>query len=675
MNRAQAERELQRLIKAVEQHNYRYHVLDDPLISDAEFDRLFTQLICLENDFPELIDPNSPTQKMHGGVAEKFVPVTHATPMLSLDNVFDASGLGDFYRRVQQRLKTDEPLVFVGEPKLDGLAVSVRYEHGEFVGAATRGDGRTGEDITHTVRTIRSLPLRLRGQQVPAMLEVRGEVFMAREAFLAMNARAAERGEKIFANPRNAAAGSLRQLDAAVALERPLEIYFYAVARISDASRMESQTCALACLKKWGLRVNPEVKTLTGLPALEQYYDELAKRRAQLPYEIDGVVFKIDSCAEQNTLGFVSRAPRWAIARKFPAQEEHTILEGVDFQVGRTGSITPVARLKPVSVGGVVVRNATLHNEDEIRRLDLRIGDRVVIYRAGDVIPKVVKVIQDARPAGAQRIIFPKNCPVCDSPLERESDQAVIRCSGGLACAAQIREAIKHFASRRAMDIEGLGEKLVDQLVNLGYVAHVADLYRLDEATLSALPRMGQKSAQNVLAALEKSKRTTLARFLFALGLREVGEATAAALASHFGSLNALRVADEAALLSVPDVGPVVAKHVLAFFANEHHCEVIDELLSVGVSWPAPSSERLNANAHHPLRGKIVVLTGTLTTMTREEAKARLKAIGAKVTGSVSAKTDVVFAGDQAGSKRAKAEALGVLIESEAQLVTYLSNV
>ncbi|MEJ2755498.1 MAG: NAD-dependent DNA ligase LigA, partial [Gammaproteobacteria bacterium] len=319
LNRAQAERELQRLIKAVEQHNYRYHVLDDPLISDAEFDRLFTQLICLENDFPELIDPNSPTQKMHGGVAEKFVPVTHATPMLSLDNVFDASGLGDFYRRVQQRLKTDEPLVFVGEPKLDGLAVSVRYEHGEFVGAATRGDGRTGEDITHTVRTIRSLPLRLRGQQVPAMLEVRGEVFMAREAFLAMNARAAERGEKIFANPRNAAAGSLRQLDAAVALERPLEIYFYAVARISDASRMESQTCALACLKKWGLRVNPEVKTLTGLPALEQYYDELAKRRAQLPYEIDGVVFKIDSCAEQNTLGFVSRAPRWAIARKFPA--------------------------------------------------------------------------------------------------------------------------------------------------------------------------------------------------------------------------------------------------------------------------------------------------------------------------------------------------------------------
>lgn len=665
--------ELSSLRAQITEHNYRYHVLDDPTISDAAFDRLFNALKQLESEHPDAVTADSPTQKMHGGVSSGFETVEHVVPMLSLDNVFDDTGLADFYRRVQQRLKIEDDLEFVGEPKLDGLAVSIYYEHGRFVRAATRGDGRTGEDITHTVKTIRSVPLTLRGSgsDVPELLEVRGEVFIGRQAFEQMNQRAAEADEKIFANPRNAAAGSLRQLDANVTARRPLEIYFYSVAQISDDWSLPSHMAALTHLKDWGLRVNPEVKVLTGLDALTQYYDALATKRNDLPYEIDGIVFKVNDRQQQLDLGFVARAPRWAIAHKFPAQEETTTLEAVDFQVGRTGVITPVARLTPVNVGGVVVSNATLHNQDEIARLDLRIGDRVVVYRAGDVIPKVVKVIESERPKGARKIKFPSECPACGSELAREDDQAAVRCTGGLICSAQIRQAIKHFASRRAMDIDGLGDKLVDQLVDTEAVAHIADLFRLDVAGVSDLPRMGKKSAENLLAALEKSKKTTLGRFLFALGMREVGEATANTLASHFRSLEALMAASEEDLQAVPDVGPVVAAHISAFFANTHHQSVVQDLIELGVHWPTPKAPQ--ADSSHPLAGKTVVLTGTLTQLTRQEAKAQLEALGAKVSGSVSAKTDIVFAGEKAGSKRTKAESLGVAVEDESQLLIHLN--
>lgn len=666
--------ELASLRAQIAEHNYRYHVLDDPTLSDAAFDRLFNALKALEAAHPDAVTPDSPTQKMHGGVASGFQTVAHAVPMLSLDNVFDETGLADFYRRVQQRLNTEDDIDFVGEPKLDGLAVSIYYEQGRFVRAATRGDGSTGEDITHTVKTIRTVPLTLRSEEteVPAFLEVRGEVFIGRQAFEKMNARAAAAEEKIFANPRNAAAGSLRQLDANVTARRPLEIYFYSIAQISDEWSLPSHWAALEHLKQWGLRVNPEIEALTGLAALAQYHSAVATKRNALPYEIDGVVFKVDDRQQQLDLGFVARAPRWAVAHKFPAQEEITTLEAVDFQVGRTGVITPVARLTPVNVGGVVVSNATLHNQDEIARLDLRIGDRVVIYRAGDVIPKVVKVIESERPKDARQIQFPTTCPACGSELAREDDQAAVRCTGGLICSAQIRQAIKHFASRRAMDIDGLGDKLVDQLVDTGAIKHIADLYRLEVEGVSALPRMGKKSAENLLAALEKSKKTTLGRFLFALGMREVGEATANTLATHFKSLEALMAAKEAQLQAVPDVGPVVAAHICAFFGNEHHQSVVQDLMDLGVHWPVPKVP--SANASHPLTGKTVVLTGTLTQLTRQEAKAQLEALGAKVSGSVSAKTDIVFAGEKAGSKRTKAESLGVAVEDEAQLLDYLSQ-
>lgn len=658
------------LRQEITEHNYRYHVLDDPTISDAAFDRLFKELQQIESDFPELVTPESPTQKMHGGIAAGFKTVEHAVPMLSLDNVFDAEGLADFYRRVQQRLKTEADVVFIGEPKLDGLAVSIYYEQGRFVRAATRGDGTTGEDITHTVRTIRTVPLTLRGESIPDLLEVRGEVFIGKTAFLQMNAQAAEASGKVFANPRNAAAGSLRQLDARITARRPLEVYFYSVAQISDEWVLSAQHTALNHLRGWGLRVNPEVRQLVGLDQLTQYYEQLASTRADLPYEIDGVVFKVDDREQQLTLGFVARAPRWAIAHKFPAQEETTVLEAVDFQVGRTGVITPVARLAPVNVGGVMVSNATLHNQDEIARLDLRIGDRVVVYRAGDVIPKVVKAIVSERPKGAPKIVFPTACPACDSPLEREAQQAAVRCTGGLVCSAQIRQAIKHFASRRAMDIDGLGDKLVDQLVDVGYVKHIADLFELDAGRLCQLERMGKKSAENLLAALENCKKTTLGRFLFALGVREVGEATANALAAHFRDLDAIMAASEEAMQAVPDVGPVVAAHIVAFFENPHNQAVVASLIKLGVRWPKPEAPSRNLN--HPLAGKTVVLTGTLTQLTRDEAKAQLEALGAKVAGSVSAKTDIVFAGEKAGSKRAKAESLGVTIESEDQLLAHL---
>lgn len=666
--------ELAALREQITEHNYRYHVLDDPTISDAEFDRLFNRLKALETAHPEAITDDSPTQKMHGGVASGFKTVEHTVPMLSLDNVFDEAGLADFYRRVQQRLKTEDDIVFVGEPKLDGLAVSIYYEKGQFTRAATRGDGSTGEDITHTVRTIRSVPLRLRGQSEdwPDLLEVRGEVFIGRAAFERMNAQAAAKDEKIFANPRNAAAGSLRQLDANVTAQRPLEIYFYNIAQISEAWDIESHMAALEHLKQWGLRVNPQVQLLTGLAELVAYHSTLAAMRADLPYEIDGIVFKVNNRQQQLDLGFVARAPRWAIAHKFPAQEEITTLEAVDFQVGRTGVITPVARLKPVNVGGVVVSNATLHNQDEIARLDLRIGDRVVIYRAGDVIPKVVKVITEDRPKGARKIKFPTTCPACGSPVERAAEQAAVRCSGGLVCSAQVRQAIKHFASRRAMDIDGLGDKLIDQLVDAGEVAHIADLFRLSVSRVSALPRMGKKSAENLMAAIEKSKETTFGRFLFALGMREVGEATANTLASHFREIEALMGATEEALQAVPDVGPVVAAHIVAFFENPHNLDVVKDLLALGVHWPTPKAKK--AESSHPLSGKTLVLTGTLSVLTRQEAKARLEALGAKVSGSVSAKTDIVFAGDKAGSKRAKAEALGVRVEDETALLEYLGD-
>jgi len=654
------------LRQEIEEHNYRYHVLDNPTISDGAFDRLFSELKQLEAEHPELVVPNSPTQKMHGGVIEGFDSVEHQVPMLSLDNVFDEQGLEDFYHRLQQRLKTEDTLCFVGEPKLDGLAVSLRYIDGEFTNAATRGDGHKGEDITHTVRTIRSVPLTLRGPNIPEFLEVRGEVFMSRPDFEKMNEQAAESGEKTFANPRNAAAGSLRLLDAGLAAKRPLSIFFYSVAQVSG-QMPETHFKAIACLKAWGLRVNPYIERLKGVEQLHRYYEKMLSQRDELSYEIDGLVFKIDALSEQEQLGFVSRAPRWAVAYKFPAQEEVTRLNSVDFQVGRTGVITPVARLEPVNIGGVVVSNATLHNQDEIDRLGIRIGDSVLVYRAGDVIPKIVKVVRRGpKSKQAAPIVIPNKCPACGSPAVRQETQSAVRCTGGLTCPAQIRQAIKHFASRRAMDIDGLGDKLVEALVDAGCISHISDLYTLTVDEVSELPRMGKKSAQNLIDSIEKSKETTLPRFLFSLGIREVGEATAASLAQHFADLETLIQADVEQLEAVPDVGPIVAGQIAAFFQNADHLKIVQKLQTLGVSWPKVA---VVAKSSSVVADKTIVLTGTFVKMSRQEAKERLQALGARVSGSVSSKTDIVFAGDRAGSKLEKARALGVAVKDEDEML------
>ncbi len=658
------------LRREIEHHNYRYYILDDPEIPDAEWDRLLQELRHLEEGYPSLVTPDSPTQRVGATPTDEFAEVRHRIPMLSLDNAFSGDDLRNFDRRVRERLGIDSQVDYSAEPKLDGLAISVTYEQGVLVRAATRGDGTTGEDVTANVRTIRSVPLHLRGK-APALFEARGEVFMPVAGFERLNAEAAKKGEKVFANPRNAAAGSLRQLDPRVTAQRPLDIFFYAVGAVEGLELPDSHGATLDLLKEFGLRVSPEMCRVRGPEGCLAYYTDIGRRRASLDYQIDGVVYKVDSIAAQRELGFVSRAPRWAIAHKFPAEEALTVLRDVEFQVGRTGAMTPVARLEPVFVGGVTVSNATLHNMDEVARKGVRIGDTVVVRRAGDVIPEVARVLLDRRPRDTRDIALPSRCPVCASPVERDAEAAVARCTGGYRCSAQRKERIRHFASRRALDIEGVGEKLVDQLVDAGLVESPAELYSLTLDTLSGLARMGPKSAENVLAALERSKKTTLARFLFALGIRDVGEATAAALAAHFGEIDSLMAADIESVQQVSDVGPVIAAHVVEFFADDANRRVIDRLRRSGVSWPSVSKA---SGGSQPLSGLTFVLTGTLESMPREEAEDALRALGAKAAGSVSKKTSYVVAGRDAGSKLKKAEELGVPVLDENALRQILSS-
>ncbi len=657
------------LRRELDEHNYRYYVLDAPSVPDAEYDRLMRELVALESQHPELVTPDSPTQRVGAQPLAAFTEFEHLEPMLSLGNAFDADAVHDFDRRIRELLDVSA-VDYVAEPKLDGLAVSLTYRDGRLAVAATRGDGRRGEEVTQNVRTIRAVPLRLRGP-VPPLVEVRGEVYMTRSGFADYTRRAEARGEKPFVNPRNAAAGSLRQLDSGTTAERPLAFCAYGVGRV-DATLPERHAGVLARLRDWGLPTSDAVEVVAGAQGCLAYHAAMLARRDTLDFDIDGVVYKVDRRDWQVELGQVARAPRWAIAHKFPAQEELTRLLAVDFQVGRTGVLTPVARLDPVFVGGVTVTNATLHNMDEIARKDVRIGDTVTVRRAGDVIPEVVGVVAARRDGSERPVALPPDCPVCGSALVRDSEASAVRCSGGLYCAAQRKQAIRHFASRLAMDIEGLGDKLVDQLVDAGRVTSVADLYRLDAATLAGLERMGEKSAQNLVAALERSKATTLPRFLFALGIREVGESTAGALAAHFGDLPALREADAEALQAVPDVGPVVAEHVAAFFAEPHNREVIDALRELGVRWEAQAPRPL-VDEHAPLTGCSVVLTGTLESMPRNEAKARMQALGAKVAGSVSKKTAFVVAGSEPGSKLAKATELGVEVLDEAVFLERLA--
>ena len=659
------------LRRQLEHHNYRYYVLDDPEVSDAEYDRLLNELKQIEADNPDLITPDSPTQRVGATPVSELQEVAHTTPMLSLDNAFTEEDLIGFDRRVRERLETSQQIEYVAEPKLDGLAVSFRYEKGRLVRAATRGDGMKGEDVTHNVRTIKAVPTQLRGK-APDTLDVRGEVFMTLAGFKAMNQRALEKGEKVFVNPRNAAAGTIRQLDPRLAANRPLDAFFYAVGEHGDWKLPAKHSEVLEHFRQWGLKVSPLTKVVQGAEGCLEYYRDIGEKRASLKYEIDGVVYKVNRFNQQRELGFVSRAPRWAIAHKFPAHEENTIVRDVEFQVGRTGALTPVARLEPVFVGGVTVSNATLHNMDEVQRKDVHIGDTVVIRRAGDVIPEVVKVVLERRPKNAKPVALPKNCPICGSAVEREEGEAVARCSGSLSCAAQLKGALLHFAGRRAMDIDGLGEKIVDQLIEGRLVRSPADLYKLTVQQFSDLERLGEKSAKNLVSALDKSKKTTLARFLYALGIRDVGEATATALANHFASVEALQDADEAAIQEVPDVGPVVAAHVHTFFQQPHNREVIQALRDAGVHWPAQA--RRAAAAEGPLTGKTFVLTGTLESMSRDQAGDRITALGGKVTGSVSKKTHYVVAGSEAGSKLTKAQELGIEILDEAAFLKLLGE-
>ncbi len=646
-------------------HNYRYYVLDDPVIPDAEYDRLLRELQELETRHPTLVRPDSPTQRVGGEPLEGFAEVVHRIPMLSLKNAFDEGDLQAFDRQVREELGL-ESVSYTAEPKLDGLAISLIYEDGRLVQASTRGDGYRGEEVTAQARTIRSVPLRLLGAGWPRLLEARGEVFLPRAGFEAINAEALRRGEKAFANPRNAAAGSIRQLDPRITAARPLDLFCYGFGEVADFELPPTQSETLALLRKWGLRVSPALRTVHGLAGCLAYFRQMEQDRPGLGFDIDGVVFKVDRLADQQRLGFRTREPRWAIAYKFAPEEEITRLLAIEVQVGRTGALTPVARLEPVRVGGVTVTNATLHNEDEVRRKDIRAGDTLIVRRAGEVIPQVMGVVLERRPPGALPFVMPAHCPVCGSQVLRAEGEVASRCTGGLFCPAQRKETLEHFASRRALDIEGLGDKLVDQLVERGLVETPADLYRLDGATLAGLERMGQKSADNLLAALERSKTTTLPRFLFALGVQEVGEATALGLAQHFGTLEDLMAADLAELQGVPDVGPVVAAQVHAFFRQPHNREVIARLRAGGVTWP-PLARREPSRL--PLAGKTLVITGTLS-RPREEVKAELQALGAKVTGSVSPKTDYLLAGADPGSKLERARELGVTILREADLPT-----
>ena len=663
-------RRIRELIAEIRQHDYRYHVLDAPTIGDTQYDELVAELKRLETEFPDSLDPNSPTQRVGAKPDSGFSEVSHQVPMLSLDNVFDADEFQQFVERMTDRLDGISSLELTAEPKLDGLALSIRYERGELILAATRGDGSTGENVTQNVRTIRSIPLTLHGEHLPEILEVRGEVIMKKEDFDAMNRRLQKAGEKTFVNPRNAAAGSLRQLDPAIVATRPLSFYAYGVGEVS-APLGDRHSDVMETLKSLGIPVNPGL-VKGDASSIESAYQALLAKRDSLPYEIDGMVVKVDPLALQDALGFVARAPRFATAWKFPAQEAATDLIAIDVQVGRTGAITPVARLEPVFVGGVTVSNATLHNFDEVARLDVRPGDRVMVRRAGDVIPQIVRVMTDQRPTNSQAVTLPTACPICDSPVERADGEAVIRCSGGLICQAQRLEHLKHFVSRKAMDIDGVGERLLEIVVEKQWVQTPADLYRLSIESLKDLDRMGEKSAANVVQAIAASKATTLARFLYALGIRDVGEATARTLAQTFGDLEPLMSATLEDLMAVDDVGPIVASHIRAFFEVQQNRVVIQELRDLGVHWPVRSVEAPTTGVD--LSGQTWVLTGTLESMTRDEASDRLRALGAKVSGSVSAKTTVLVAGPGAGSKLSKAHDLGVTVMDESALTELLES-
>ncbi|MEH6625226.1 MAG: NAD-dependent DNA ligase LigA [Motiliproteus sp.] len=671
MTDSSAKQEIVQLRSLLQLHNHRYYVLDDSSIPDAEYDRLFGQLEQLERQYPQLVSADSPTQRVGAKPLDGFTQISHEIPMLSLDNAFNEEDMADFDRRVRDRLQMPDgqAVTYACEPKLDGIAVSLLYRRGVLERGATRGDGSTGENISLNVRTIPSIPLRLLGDGWPEVLEVRGEIYMPKAGFEALNRNAVEKGDKPFVNPRNAAAGSLRQLDPRITATRPLEMCAYGVGLVEGGSLPRCHSEILQQLNHWGLKINPEMSVVSGLEQCLDYYQRLAEKRNSLAYEIDGIVFKVDATELQQQLGFISRAPRWAIAHKFPAQEEMTELLDVEFQVGRTGAVTPVARLRPVFVGGVTVSNATLHNMDEVVRLDIRVGDWVIIRRAGDVIPQVVRVILDKRPASASPVVLPEHCPVCGAQVERDEGEAAARCSGGLSCGAQRKEAIKHYASRKAMDIDGLGDRLVEMLVDNGQISQLADLYSLQHARVAGLERMGDKSAENLLQAIAKSKTTTLARFIYGLGIREVGEATAKSLARFFGNLEAVRQAGQEELQQVPDVGPVVARHLAVFFQQPHNQDSLDALVAAGVDWP---EEEQKPEHQQPLLGATYVLTGSLEKLSRDDAKEKLEALGAKVSGSVSKKTSVVVAGPGAGSKLTKAQSLGVKVIDEQQLLDFL---
>lgn len=650
---------MQQLRDQINEHNYLYYVLDAPKVPDAEYDRLMRELQSLEQEHPDLITPDSPTQRVGVKPSSHFTEIKHYVPMLSLDNAFTDEDIINFNKRIQDKLEIVQDIKFCCEPKLDGLAVNLCYEYGYLKWAATRGDGFLGEDITQNIRTIKSVPLKLRGNDFPALIEIRGEVFLTKSEFKKINAEAEKTGGKIFANPRNAAAGSLRQLDPHVTASRNLSIYFYGIGQVDKFTLPHSHHEVLELLKKWGFPVNPEIKLVNNYQGCLTYYHKILNKRDKLSYEIDGVVYKVDDLLQQRELGFVSRAPRWAIAHKFPAHEEMTELLSVDFQVGRTGVLTPVARLKPVNVSGVMVSNATLHNMDEIHRKDVHVGDWVIIRRAGDVIPEIVSVILDKR-KHTHKITMPKKCPVCDAPVERIEGQAAYRCSGGLTCRAQLEEGIKHFASRRAMDINGLGDKLVEQFVAEGLIKSVADLYDLKVFQLVNLERFAEKSAENLINAIDKSKSTTLGRFIFALGIRDVGETTANVLAKHYGDIHKIMTASEDDLQKIPDIGPVVANHIAEFFSQSKHQKLVERLIKSGVHWP-----KIQKNTHQPLLGKTFVLTGTLEKYSRDEAGDILESLGAKVTNSVSKATSYVVAGESPGSKLDKAQQLGVEVLDE----------
>lgn len=661
------------LREAIRKYDVYYYVHDEPLVTDAEYDRCFRELEALERQYPHSITEDSPTQRVGVTPVGALVPIQHRLPMLSLGNVFSDEELQAFIKRVADKLECDEQsLVFICEPKLDGLAINLTYENGLLTHAATRGDGEVGEEVTANIKTIASVPLKLMTDNPPALIEIRGEVYMPKAGFEALNETARLQGEKTFANPRNAAAGSLRQLNPAITAKRPLAIYCYGVGASQGIHLPDSHMQQLEWLRSVGFRVSTASQLATGFAGCLSYYENMQLQRANLPYEIDGIVYKVDSTALQKKLGFVARAPRFACAHKFPAVEQMTTLLDVDFQVGRTGALTPVARLQPVSVAGVVVSNATLHNMDEIERKDIQIGDTVIIRRAGDVIPEVVSVVLEQRPAVVHRIQLPKYCPICDADVIKEEGEAVARCTGGLFCKAQLKRAVWHFASRKAMTIDGLGQALIDQLVDYGFLKDVADLYHLDKAVLASLPRMGEKSADNLLQALEHSKKTTFARFIYALGIRDIGEASARIVANHFHNLEALRQASTAQLMELRDIGPVGALSIEHFFAQAHNLQVIERLLQSGVHWPMTTQQTVPAN--HIFSNKIMVLTGTLIQMSREEAKAVLLEKGARVTGSVSAKTDYVIAGQEAGSKLTRAIELGVPVLSEDAFIELLNQ-